>query len=648
MKKKTKPGAEAPEKRRDLQYREASFEIRAGEAEGAEPTVHMSVSSEAPVLTYAYYNGEYQRVWEVLDHSPGSVDMSRCKDGLVILDTHGGDQIGLMSVELYDRKMGGPVEFCTGARAQEIKQDAVRKLRRNTSVGYRVDADSYRLEGEQDGIPVVRAMSWMPYEASFVPVPADPGVGVGRAEQEIKENNNPPAIVAGMETKKMSEKLERKLSGDDVVEIYRLARAFNMEPGLADEHVKSDKSVEDFRALTLKKAEEDRKESERKLAEASKKPDRPAIRADADAAQIFSPEEKRTIEKRFSILNVFRHLDAIRTGAKSPVDIGYERELSDEIAKRSGKPAQGFYIPHSAPIGMRADPFLKTSNGSAFVATNLLTGQFIDALRSKMVLAQAGVTTLSGLTGDVAIPKGGSITGGWVDGENGAGTEGKPSVTQVTGTPKTASGWTDISRRLMLQSSIDAEAFVQNELMNTLARLIEVAAFAGTNANGQPKGLISQAGVNTPTVTANAPTRAQMLSFIENIMTDNAEFPNQSWIMRPTGWATLANTANGSVTILNKAGSENVGGGPLPGFLLDTATKTMLGFPYHVTTNVPNHALFFGAWSQLVIGLWSGVDLTVDPYTNSTTGAVRIVALQDADIMCRNGQAFSYAAALTS
>lgn len=648
MKKKTKPVAEAPEKRSDIQYREASFEIRAGEAEGAEPTVRMSVSSEAPVLTYAYYNGEYQRVWEVLDHSPGSVDMSRCKDGLVILDRHYGDQIGLMAVDIADRKMGGPVEFCTGERAQEIKQDAVKKLRRNTSVGYRVNADSYRLDGEKDGIPVVRAMSWMPYEASFEPVPADPGVGVGRAEQEIKENNNPPAIVAGMETKKMSEKLERKLSGDDVVEIYRLARAFNMEPGLADEHVKSDKSVEDFRAMALKKAEEDRKDSERKLADASKKPDRPATRADADAAQIFSPEEKRAIEKRFSILNVFRHLDAIRTGAKSPVDIGYERELSDEIAKRSGKPAQGFYIPHSAPIGMRADPFLKTSNGSAFVATNLLTGQFIDALRSKMVLAQAGVTTLSGLTGDVAIPKGGSITGGWVDGENGAGTEGKPSVTQVTGTPKTASGWTDISRRLMLQSSIDAEAFVQNELLNTLARLIEVAAFAGTNANGQPKGLISQVGVNTPTVTANAPTRAQMLSFIENIMTDNAEFPNQSWIMRPTGWATLANTTNGSVVIENVEGTENVGGGPLPGFLLDTATKTMLGFPYHVTTNVPNHALFFGAWSQLVIGLWSGVDLTVDPYTNSTTGAVRIVALQDADIMCRNGQAFSYADNLTA
>jgi hypothetical protein len=83
-------------------------------------------------------------------------------------------------------------------------------------------------------------------------------------------------------------------------------------------------------------------------------------------------------------------------------------------------------------------------------------------------------------------------------------------------------------------------------------------------------------------------------------------------------------------------------------YILDTDRKAMLGFPYHVSMNCPNHALFFGAWSQLVIGLWSGVDLTVDPYTNSTSGAVRLVALQDADVMCRHGQAFSYEDALTA
>lgn len=627
-----------------LQYREAAFEVRA-DADGKQ-SVRMTVSSETPVLIYTEYNGQWQRVYEILDHSEGSIDMSRCADGLVILDTHGGDQIGLMDVAVADRKMGGTVEFCTGARAQEIRQDAERKLRRNTSVGYRVDASSYRLEGEKDGIPVVRAMSWMPYEASFVPVPADPGVGVGRAADETQTEQ--PDKPAQKRSISMSEKTERKLTGENVVEIYRLARAFGMEPGAADEHVKSDKSVEEFREMTLKKAEADRVEAERKLAE-GKKPDRPARREMGDpAAEVFTPKEQAAIGKRFSMMNVFRHLDAIRTGAKATVDIGYEREVSDELAKRSGKPAQGFYIPHSAAVSMRADPLLKTGNGSNFVATTLLVGQLIDALRTKMVLQAAGATTLSGLVGDIAIPKGGTITGGWVDGENGNGTEGKPTLAQVTGTPKTASGWCDISRRFLIQSSIDAEMFVQNELTNTLARLIEVAAFAGTNANGQPKGLISQTGVNTPTVTANAPTRAQMLGAVENIMTDNADFDGQSWIMRPTGWSLLANTPNGSVTILNKAGDENVGGGPLPGFLLDTDRKSMLGFPYHVTMNVPNHSLFFGAWSQLVIGLWSGIDLTVDPYTNSTSGAVRLVALQDADVMCRHGQAFSYMAALTA
>lgn len=625
-----------------MMFREAAFDIET-RAEGEPALVRMTVSSEAPVLTCAYYNGEYQRVYEILDHSPGSIDMSRCRDGLVIQDGHYGDQIGLMAVAVEGRKLGGAVEFCSGARAQEIMQDAIKKLRRNTSVGYRVDADSYVLEGEKDGIPVVRAMSWMPYEASFVPVPADTQVGVGRSQQQ----SNIPS--KGVSIMSEENKNARNLTGEDVVEIYRLARAFNMEPGAADEHVKSDRPVDEFRSLALKKAETDKAEMQRKIDEGKNQKTPPAKRADDPANGIFSGGEEAQVAKRFSVMNVLRYLDALRNGNKPTVDIGYEREVSDEMAKRAGKPAQGMYLPHCANVMMkRGDPFLKTGNGSNFVATNLLVGQFIDALRSKMVLNAAGVTTLSGLVGDVAIPKGGAITGGWVDGENGAGTEGKPTVAQVTGTPKTASGWTDISRRLMLQSSIDAESFVQNELFNTIARLIEVAAFAGTNANGQPKGLKSQDGVNNPNVTANAPTRAQLLSFIENIMSDNADFDGQSWIMRPTGWALLANLVD--VRGVDNAGLTTgtiVGGGPLGTYMLDAERKSMIGFPYHVTTNCPNHALFFGAWSQMVIGLWSGIDLLVDPYTNSTSGATRIVALQDADIMVRNAQAFAYTAALT-
>lgn len=437
-----------------------------------------------------------------------------------------------------------------------------------------------------------------------------------------------------------------KLDAEAVVEIYRLARAFNMQPGEADEHIKSGKTVEEFRSLTLKKAEADKIEMQRKLDEAkNRKPDMPP--KSEDPQQILDMREQAQIQKRFSIMRVVRHLSGIKE------DVGFEREISDEISKRSGKPAQGFIIPHCAPIGVRGmralnDPFGKTGNGSKFVATELLVGQFIDALRSKMVLNTMGVTTLSGLVGDIAIPKGGAITGGWIDGETGTGTEGKPTVGQVTGTPKTASGWTDITRRMLVQSAIDAEMFVQGELMNTIARLIQVAALAGTGANGQPKGLKLQDNINTPAVTANNPTRAAMIAFITDIMEDNADMDGQSWLMRATGMGLLANTVSGTVTIRNELDTDNVGGGPLPEWLLDLKSRTMLGFPFHVTSDTPNHHLFFGAWSQLVIALWSGADITVDPYSNSTTGAVRIVALQDADILVRHAQAFAYCDDLTA
>jgi HK97 family phage major capsid protein len=618
-----------------LQFRTA--EMTAIRVEGGENSViRMSVSSETPVLTYINMGDQWMWAYEILDHKESSIDRSRCADGLVIQDTHYGDQIGLIRAPMIaDGKLGGDIEFCTGERATEIAADAAKGLRRNVSVGYRCDPAKYVQEGIKDGVPVVRSLRWCPHEASFVNVPADPGVGVGRSL-----NNETIPAQTGERGKMPTEKTPP--TADQVVEIYRLARAFNMEPGQADDHIRAGGTVEEFRALTLKKAEDDNA----KRAEDAVKLKKGEPAGKRNDLQIVTPELQKEIEKRFSVLNVMRHMDAARKGERSVVDIGFELEVSQEVEKISGRKAQGIYIPHSVPVftGKRADPFLKGANGANFVSTNLLIGQLIDALRSRMVLSAAGATTLSGLVGDVAIPKGGAITGGWVDGENGAGTEGKPTVSQVTGTPKTASGWTDISRRLMLQSSIDVEAFVQGELMNTIARLIEVAAFAGTNANGQPKGLKDWSGVNTPTLTANVPTRAQLLAFIENIMTDNAEFPNQSWIMRPNGWALLKNIADG--IIKNVAGTENVAGFGSGAILKDDGM--MLGFSSHVTTNIPNHSLWFGAWQQLVIGLWSGVDLTIDPYSNSTTGAVRVVALQDADIMVRHGEAFSYGSTLTA
>lgn len=52
-------------------------------------------------------------------------------------------------------------------------------------------------------------------------------------------------------------------------------------------------------------------------------------------------------------------------------------------------------------------------------------------------------------------------------------------------------------------------------------------------------------------------------------------------------------------------------------------------------------AIFFGNWADLVIGMWGGLDLLVDPYTASTTGSVRVVAMQDIDIAVRHPESFA-------
>jgi hypothetical protein len=52
-------------------------------------------------------------------------------------------------------------------------------------------------------------------------------------------------------------------------------------------------------------------------------------------------------------------------------------------------------------------------------------------------------------------------------------------------------------------------------------------------------------------------------------------------------------------------------------------------------------ALIYGVWNQLIFGYWSGVDILVDPYTGSSSGTIRIVALMDLDIQVRHNEAFS-------
>ena len=598
-----------PENKRDLNglsFRESVIEVR--EEEGKAPVVRMSVSSETPVLTYVRMGDDYIRAYEILDHNESSIDRSRCSDGLVIQDTHYGDQIGLIRAPIIsEKKLGGIVEFCAGERAKEIGLDAANGLRKNTSVGYRCDPEKYVVEGQKDGYPVVRSLSWCPHEASFVNVPADTSVGVGRA---LEETQTPQNEGEG----------KRIMTPKEMAELFKRAALFGIEADAVQALIDKDQGRAELDALIVERQASQINELRQPKKEDPTQNQRKQVVIDVPKTDV--PEKEM---RKYSVVNVIRSLTGDR------VDIGREREISDQLGKERNRAARGIIIPH-AVLGQRA--FTVSGTSSATVATNLMASEFIDLLRTRSILGGLGVRFLPGLVGNVAIPKmTAGATGYWVA-EASAITGSEPTLGQVTGTPHTAGVMVDISRLLLNQSTPAAEMITRDELIERLARTIQIAVFAGTGNDGEPSAITTASGINNPLVTQGTPTMSEILGFPGAIFADSAAGATMKWAMTAEVWAKLAATAT------------NGNGSPL---LLDPVTGKMLGYAYEQSEDLPANSLWFGDWSTVNVGVWgNGVDLNVDDKTLSSSGGLRLVALQDVDVMVRLGQKLAYSTTVTS
>jgi HK97 family phage major capsid protein len=332
----------------------------------------------------------------------------------------------------------------------------------------------------------------------------------------------------------------------------------------------------------------------------------------------LTPKEAR----RYSFLNVIRALSGERG-----VDVAFEIECSDAVAKKIGRSAKGMFVPYDVQIAQRDLQIAGAGTGANVVATNLMAGSFIEALRARMTLPALGVPVLSGLSGDIAIPKGTTATGYWVD-ETTAPTESTPVLSQVTGTPKAVGTYIDISRKLMKQSSIDVEAFVRNEIAIALAVKIDQAAFNGAGT-AEPTGLLTGPISTDVTVTAGTPTYAEMVNIPATVEGNNVMLDNCKWAVTSEVFWKLAATAT----------STN---GPV--FIADYNTGRILGKPAVVSSNVTANYGFFADWTQMILAMWgNGLDINVDTSSGSTTGLTRIVGFMDVDVLIRQAGAFAHA-----
>lgn len=330
-----------------------------------------------------------------------------------------------------------------------------------------------------------------------------------------------------------------------------------------------------------------------------------------------SAEITREEHEQFSILRAIRSIVE-----RDPSIAKLEHKVSDKLARKMGRPARGLYMPLERSFTTAA------GNGAGLVETRHLGNDFISVLRDKMVLDKLGVSYLTGLHGNCAIPKQtGAMAAYWVA-EGSAPTASNPVIGQVSLAPHTVGAYCDITRTLMLQASPDADAIVQNDIFSALALAIQDAALNGTGANGQPTGILNTTGVTTASIaTDGAPTYAELVGFAGDI--DEWFINGGKWLINNKSFSTLRGTKRFATSGGDRTMADIVDG-----------QKYVADEPAYTSAQLAEGSAIFGKWENVVIAMWGALDLTVDPYSLSTSGGLRIVGLQDVDVAVRHPEAF--------
>lgn len=589
---------------------ERSFAVERAAIDVEKRTVELAFASETP----------YERFWgiEILDCTKAAMRQKRLRSGANLLCDHAtSDVVGVVeSVSIgADKVARAVVRFGKSARAEEVFQDVIDGIRQNVSVGYMIHKAV--LAETSDGQETYRVTDWEPHEISLVSVPADATVGIGRA---LDQRQTPPAIPT-IKEKTMTEpvitapvaapKIEVVAQRNHAAEISKIAATIPGGAELAMKAIQAGQTVEEFQLEAIRVMST-----------------KPVPTSDIGLSQ------KEV--KQFSVVRAI-HALANPTDMSARKAAGFEFEASDAVAKKMSKAARGFFLPTDV---QKRDLLVGTPTaGGNLVATELLSDSFIDLFRNAMVIYGMGTRVLTDLVGQIAIPKQtGAATAYWVA-ENVAPTESQQLVGQVTMTPKTVGAFTDISRRLTLQSSISVEQMVNQDLATVLALAVQQAAINGPGTGNQPSGLLT---LITPSVIGGtnglAPTWQNMIDLETNVAVGNAAIGSLGYL------------TNVKVRGKLKSTQKFTGTNGMP--VWEAGAQPINGYGAGVTNAVPSNlvkgtsgatasAILFGNFADLLIGMWGSLDIMVDPYTGSTAGTIRVVALQDVDVAVRNVESFA-------
>lgn len=591
-------------------------------------TLTFPFSSEAPVKRW--YGDE------VLVHDRNAADLSRLNDRAPLLFNHNMDDvIGVVEKAWIadDRRGYATVRFAKTSRAEEVMGMVQDRILPNVSFAYRIDAAT-----EDPKTNEIRVTKFEPLEISIVTVPADQSVGIGRAypdeETEVQiTRTKAPEAPQGAATTATTARGAIYMS-----DVNTTPAVANAEP---QPQVQTAEALERQRIDAIRKfckanslqANVERSWIERncdwntisdeflklKQAQAEAAPQTPA----------FLDMERKEVE-RYSVMRAIR-ASINKDWSKAGLELEANKALSKRMS-RIPRSDTAFFVP--LDVQKRDMTVAGVSGSNYLVGTQNLAGSFVDMLRNTSATLRLGVSRMSGLVGNVTIPK---MTAGntayWLSDESTQITESQPTIGQVSLSPKNVAALTELSHQLISQSTPDAEQLVLQSIARDIALAVDVGVIRGSAASGQPQGIVGTSGVGSVSGTSLA--AAGIIEFQTDVAAANALQAGCAYLTTPAVAGLLMARPE-----LPSTGTTRM----WTGSLIDGA---MLGFPAVASAQMATATMLFGFWPSVILGEWGVLELMTNPYSDFTRGLTAVRGWYTCDVAMRYPSGFSYSSSIT-
>jgi HK97 family phage major capsid protein len=264
---------------------------------------------------------------------------------------------------------------------------------------------------------------------------------------------------------------------------------------------------------------------------------------------------------------------------------------------------------------------------------------FIDNLINRMVVFEMGADIMTGLSGNVDIPKKTSDQTATWEGEIDETPESEIGVGKVSLSPKRLSSLGKFSRQLLIQSNPNVERIVRESLTRAIMQKLQATIINGATGGDNFVGILNDSGItNSVTLEGGNPSFSDMVALETAVAADNADL------------GALAYLTNAKVRGYLKTKALDSGSGR---FVWEN--NEINGYRGFVTNSVPSDltygsgtseisdlsAIIFGNWADLIIGQFGGMNIITDPFTSKKNAMIELQADSFWDIGIKHDESFA-------